>query len=261
MIINGMKTMIWAILMLGMVIYVFAVYFIEQVSRYRRISGPDAPHVESLGNWFYSMWWAQYTLYMCITGGIDWGDVSVALLEIHWLNSVLLSFYIFFVFFSVMNILTGIFVESTMDSARNDREQAMQDQMSLRGTEVKQLEALFRETDQDGSGQITLQVFEEQLKGPRISALFRAVGIEVDEARGFFHLLDTSASQSVDIQELTAGCLRLKGTAKAIDLATLLYENKRMSNDLRLMFFGLREKLEAIEGVLSLQNPAAAKTP
>jgi len=47
---------------------------------------------------------------------------------------------------------------------------------------------------------------------------------------GLFTLLDTDCAGEVDTEEFVMGCLRLQGTAKAIDLATLMYFNKRISN-------------------------------
>mmetsp|Transcript_118861 Transcript_118861/g.222189 ORF Transcript_118861/g.222189 Transcript_118861/m.222189 type:complete len:91 (-) Transcript_118861:130-402(-) len=45
---------------------------------------------------------------------------------------------------------------------------------------------------------------------------------------GLFKLLDIDGSGAVGIEEFVIGCMRLKGSAKSIDLATLMYENKRM---------------------------------
>merc|ERR1712125_148890 len=56
---------------------------------------------------------------------------------------------------------------------------------------------------------------------------FVAVDIDVHEAEGLFHLLDINDSGLVGIEEFIMGCMRLKGTAKSVDLATMLYEQKR----------------------------------
>ncbi len=44
---------------------------------------------------------------------------------------------------------------------------------------------------------------------------------------GLFLLLDTAECGHVSFEELLDGVLRLRGTAQAIDLATLMYCNKR----------------------------------
>merc|ERR1719421_1578498 len=50
----------------------------------------------------------------------------------------------------------------------------------------------------------------------------------VHELETVFCEIDTDGSGYIDIQEFTMGCIRLKGEAKGVDLATLMYENKRM---------------------------------
>eukprot|EP00971_Amphidinium_carterae_P048680 959613-Amphidinium_carterae.1 len=58
---------------------------------------------------------------------------------------------------------------------------------------------------------------------------FKAMDIDPSEARGIFTLLDTEDRGEIDCQEFVAGCLRLRGQARAIDLATLMYFNKRIA--------------------------------
>merc|ERR1712079_67966 len=61
-----------------------------------------------------------------------------------------------------------------------------------------------------------------------VRAHLATLGIELGEAKGIFNLLDLDKSGSVTIEEFVFGLMRIKGNAKALDTATLLYENKRM---------------------------------
>merc|ERR1719321_1048174 len=56
---------------------------------------------------------------------------------------------------------------------------------------------------------------------------FESVDLDVAEAKGLFKLLDRNGNGVVEAEEFVLGCLRLRGNAKAIDLATLMYENRR----------------------------------
>jgi len=69
-----------------------------------------------------------------------------------------------------------------------------------------------------------------------VLAHLHSMGLETVEARGLFKLLDLDNSNSVNIDELISGCLRLKGQARAVDVATIIYENKRMMNQHALFF-------------------------
>merc|ERR1712066_605385 len=91
------------------------------------------------------------------------------------------------------------------------------------------LKAAFVDADGDGSATITAQEFEIHLRDERVRAHLSSVGLKIHEALGLFKLLDTDNSGQIAIEEFVVGCMRLKGGAKSIDLATLMYENKRMA--------------------------------
>mmetsp|Transcript_485 Transcript_485/g.775 ORF Transcript_485/g.775 Transcript_485/m.775 type:complete len:146 (-) Transcript_485:77-514(-) len=94
---------------------------------------------------------------------------------------------------------------------------------------LRRLQRIFDSTDEDHSGTITMQEFEDHLKDDRVAASFTSIGLEVNEARGLFRLLDMDHSGAISIDEFVFGCMRLKGNAKSVDLVTLMYENKRMA--------------------------------
>merc|ERR1719323_2991548 len=54
----------------------------------------------------------------------------------------------------------------------------------------------------------------------------KIIGLGVYEARGLFQLLDIDDKDFVEIEEFVCGMMRLKGTG--VDIATLMYENKRI---------------------------------
>jgi len=67
------------------------------------------------------------------------------------------------------------------------------------------------------------------LQDPQLVTYFHAIGLDTTEAMGLFQLLDEDGSGTVSIDEFVTGFLRLKGTAKAVDMVTLMYENRKIS--------------------------------
>merc|ERR1719446_1797566 len=55
------------------------------------------------------------------------------------------------------------------------------------------------------------------------------LGLHPTEAHGLFRLLDDDCSGLVSIEEFLSGCIRLKGTAKAVDMITLLFETNKLN--------------------------------
>merc|ERR1719215_415629 len=106
-----------------------------------------------------------------------------------------------------MNVVTGVFVESALATARQDRESEV----------MRQVRRLFDLSDTDGNGLISWPEFACALATESKAKLFKALGIEPSDARGLFVLLDADESGEISVQEFTDGCLRLQGPAKAID--------------------------------------------
>merc|ERR1712107_826755 len=84
-------------------------------------------------------------------------------------------------------------------------------------------------------------------------------GISVSEAWGLFRLLDLDNSGGVDIHEFTMGCLRLKGEARTIDVATMMYENKRVIASIGVSFSKLEKMIEDIK--VHSRRPTASVLP
>jgi len=250
-VLQSASSLVWSLLMLGVTIYVFGIYFVQIVaySVYRVEEGLGDGHVEEqqlsiLKDRFGSLVMAGFTLYQAVTGGLNWGHIGEALVALDWTHGLMLAFYIFFTMTALLNIITGIFVDSAIHSAQADRDEVIQDQMRSTSSALSEMQRLFEAADVDRSGTITVEEFEQHLQEGGVRAHLSAIGIEVGEAKGLFKLLDLDKSGEVTIEEFVYGCMRLKGGAKSIDLANLMYENKRMAQQWQRFFAYCRGEFE-----------------
>merc|ERR1712183_1232654 len=90
------------------------------------------------------------------------------------------------------------------------------------------LQEAFHEGDTDHSGEISWREFLLEMNGPRFKGCLQELGVEVEDLKNLFSLLDVDGSGSVGEAELVKGSLRLMGDAKALDLALLM--NYQRSN-------------------------------
>merc|ERR1712087_713072 len=90
------------------------------------VDGDPDEFKETLLAFFGNVGTGVYTLYQAVAGGISWVEITRPLVEIHWTNAVVFSFYIFFTVFALTNIITGIFVDTAITSAANDRDEVVQ---------------------------------------------------------------------------------------------------------------------------------------
>merc|ERR1719272_973233 len=93
---------------------------------------------------------------------------------------------------------------------------------------LNEIRAIFQRSDADHSGNMTEKELELLLNQPDFKMQMECLGIHPTEAHGLFKLLDGDQSGVVSIEEFLSGCIRLKGTAKAVDMITLLFENAKL---------------------------------
>jgi len=192
------------------------------------------------------------TLFMTISGGLEWRQAALPMSKLGWVYGVLWMAYIAFMIFGMLNVLTGIFVDAAFQAMTNDRDNIIQTQLEEKHSLINMIRGIFEDSDVDGSGQVTFLEFQKLLDNPDMVAYLEAMGIDSTEAQGLFRLLDDDGSGVVSIEEFITGFLRLKGSAKAVDMVMLLYENRKISKKLNKIF------KEARHANLSLSNMKAA---
>merc|ERR1711988_321959 len=96
--------------------------------------------------------------------------------------------------------------------------------------------------------------FVGQLDTPEMRAYFKAIDLDPSEARGLFRLLDMDDSGTINAEEFLNGCLRLRGPAKALDLALVMREMRRMHSQFDSHLSVMQHQLSSSTG---LQSPKA----
>merc|ERR1740123_2888612 len=104
------------------------------------------------------------TLFMTISGGLEWKQAAWPMVELGWVNAVLWMFYIFFMIFGMLNVLTGIFVDAAFQAMNSDRDNIIQTQIEEKHSLINLIKGVFQTSDTDGSGQVSMDEFQDLLK-------------------------------------------------------------------------------------------------
>mmetsp|Transcript_35029 Transcript_35029/g.81286 ORF Transcript_35029/g.81286 Transcript_35029/m.81286 type:complete len:578 (+) Transcript_35029:107-1840(+) len=225
----------WAMVLLGTVSYIFAVGLLQAASQHLRHAEQLETVVETqLAVDFGNIWKTMYSLALAMSNGRNWGEYSVPFMVISPWYGIAFVLFAIFVGLGVLNLLTGVFVESMHSLANVDREMVIQEEMARHGSAINQVRRLFDEADEHRSGVLTMKELKRHLNDSRLEAYFKLLRMDVSEAEGVFQLLDREDTGEVGIDEFVITCMRLKGsTARSIDMATALYENKRLHTMVR----------------------------
>merc|ERR1712032_502041 len=245
-------------------LYVFAVVFLQAVYSVLRDSDPDSEatyDAQTLHEFFGGVGTAMISLFMAISGGVDWRLLYKALADIHSFYGLMFVLFHMTTVYGILNVVTSIFVESAMLTAKTDRHLMMQDDEARRIDYMLNMRRIFNRADTDHSGSISWEEFESHLQDERMISYFAHLGLDTSEAANLFRILDVDNSDDISIDEFLVGCFRLKGDAKQLDLATLMYENKRMIERLsRFMAYSVEEFEHLKSGIVVLSDFVTTST-
>jgi len=233
-ILSSMKSLGWTILLLLVMIYCVSLILTQLVSDHRTDSG-DTIEAEDMLYYYGSLGRSMLSLFQAVTGGVDW-DACVAPLiaEISPFLAVLFSVYIAFCTLAMMNVVTGIFVENVLISARADKDHYL----------VSNARDIFKTLDGGVNGEMTMEDFLDKADTPEMIEFFKGIDVDPSEAASLFSLIDLDGSGSIDAEEFLRACIRLRGPAMALDTAGLVQQVRQLSAS-------VQEQRELVEQALT----------
>merc|ERR1712232_441921 len=117
--------------------------------------------------------------------------------------------YITFSLLALLNVVNGVFVDMGIRNAKDQMDHFMQ----------SSVRELFLDENGGMNAEMTWDEFKNHLNQKQMQDYFQAIDVDLSEAKSVWRLLDVNGSGTVSADEFVSGCLRLRGPAKAIDLA------------------------------------------
>jgi len=255
-ILGCLRFVVWAVLMTLVPIFMFGVILTKAVSDFRiRVTdgSESAAEMDDLLYFFGNLGCSMLTLFYSISGGLSWHEALVPLNanNFHWLS----NFYVLYVattLFAILNVLAGVFVNSAIAATSAE----------VKKQSIDELRRLFRSADQDNSGMLDYREFEESvLSNGDFNHCLESLDIRADHAKLLFHLLDKDRSGEIECEEFVSGCIKLHGSATAIDFASFLDKwaehQQQVDEHMRFMNMHARRMDDFVKGGRVL--PAGAK--
>lgn len=224
-----LRALVWAVILLAMIQYVFAILLtqaaVDHILMVEEPTGPEHISLKDLQHYWGTMFSSINTLFMSITSGISWETAAVPLADVAGIWQVVYMLYIAFTVFAVLNVMTGVFCQAAIESTQREHDLVMQNVFQEKKEHMKKLGHLFNKIDENGQGTITLTDLEEHIEDPEVKTYFEALELQVEDVWTFFKLLDEDSGAEVDMEEFLMGCMRLRGNAKSLDLAKLMHSH------------------------------------
>merc|ERR1719329_355323 len=148
-----------------------------------------------------------------------------------WYLPVFLG-YKLIVGFAVLKVVTGVFINETFNTAKNDDELMVMQRTALSKLYKKKMKQLFEEVDKSGDGRISWSEFKGILDDDRLKTWLSAMELDVSDTKLLFDLID-NGDGAISSDELVLGVKKLKGAARSLDMVTVMREIKELSRELQ----------------------------
>mmetsp|Transcript_105612 Transcript_105612/g.251778 ORF Transcript_105612/g.251778 Transcript_105612/m.251778 type:complete len:747 (-) Transcript_105612:124-2364(-) len=260
-----LKSLIWALVLLALIMYVFAIILaqaaIERLVLIKDLPGDQWDAQDTTLKFFWgSLGDSVSTLFMSITGGISWQVAELPLTQLSVVWKVVFFLYMAFVMFAVLNVMTGVFCQSAIESAARDHDMVMQNVVQDKDAHMRKFRLLFQMLDLDDTGYITINELEERMEDVKVKTYFEALELNIDDVWTFFRLLDCDSGQEIDIEEFIFGCMRLRGNATALDLAKLMHSHAWIAKQQVEFMMFCEDKFAQLPGLIHAAIQRTSRT-
>lgn len=258
-VINSLRTLAWAWLLIVLIIYIFGIFTtrtlgqtygcalkdrerllmeedVDDSSRFLEECDPE------MDVYFGTVPLSMFTFFQIITTE-GWADIarrSMDKIGVMWIVFIL---FISITTFAIMNVVIAVIVENTLDQAALQRNDVMKKLDRDRSSALQRIYEVFQMSDKNGDQLVSRDEFMAALKEPEVMRNFHSVEIDLRGAEGLFDILDYDDSGSLDMTEFIEGCMRARGGAKAKDVLALQCDLWRTQQGVRVELQALREMM------------------
>merc|ERR1712232_274783 len=113
--------------------------------------------------------------------------------------------YFVFTYFAVLNVITGVFCQSAIESATTNKELATMQKLADKQKWTEAMREVFGQMDNDNNGDIDIYEFQSHLNNDKMLAYLSLLDIDVGDAWTLFKLLDTSSDGLISVDEFVDG--------------------------------------------------------
>jgi len=214
------------------------------------------PELDQINMWFGSLPKTTYTLVQLTLNGMEWGDISNSLFENDFAFLALLVIaYVIFTIVAMLNIFTGVFVDNAVQNSKRQRDVQLETTREEQKEYMEQLMDFFLAADTEGKGSIDVDDIEALLDVPKIGLYFSLLGFQRYDAKKLFSLIDSDCSGSITWSQFLAGCDRMKGPAREIDVQYLISGFSKILEDLE----GVTKIVTRLSAISFLPSSEAVK--
>jgi len=244
-VLNGVRTLFWAFVLLIFVIYVLAIalrYNVTVPTPVETAPGTSLTSGDEFEILFSSVPTSMFTIFRCFTDSCTAADGTPLPLHMQdaygwWFSAVYVVCFLF-VTFGIFNLIIAVFVENTMQlgqqqDMRKYEEEKIATSQRLRKLLMKFCLTPYGESDCSNSFvrsslasataslsslEVSRGLFETVIEDPEVRHLLEDLDLKFCDRGNLFDALDADGSGFLEIGELIEGLMKVRGPATKSDM-------------------------------------------
>eukprot|EP00931_Biecheleriopsis_adriatica_P046784 TRINITY_DN26908_c0_g1_i1.p1 TRINITY_DN26908_c0_g1~~TRINITY_DN26908_c0_g1_i1.p1 ORF type:complete len:533 (-),score=112.79 TRINITY_DN26908_c0_g1_i1:268-1866(-) len=232
MISDSLMNLVWALIMVMVIIFIFGIVIAETTGLWLQaaldpdneglnwlaLSDQSTGDVFEMGKRFGTISRTAASLLQIMLGGMDWADVVEASTATGVLVPLMLYTFIAFTMLAVLNVVTGVFVDSALENTKKLEQYKLDKAKDQEKLMMDQLHRFFMRVDKNGDGILTQGELLAMLKHEDLLAVLGIWGFRADDVSRLYTVLDENHDGEITFSEFAEQILRLQGPARSIDL-------------------------------------------
>lgn len=237
--IDNALAMFWVGFLMIVVLYTFAVILTRLIGQHSMFEGTE------IQDRFSTVMSSMFQLFVLMTFEDWYNAFIVPVLGTSPILALVFICFLMLTSFSVLNILCGLFVSSTMMAAESQASEICEGEDNIRQERFHRLKEVFNLGDVNHDGVMTVQEFGLFVSDPKIANALRLLGVKAKDACELFQLLDADGNASLKVGEFIAGCARLCDKASGRDIVVSHYQLSQKLYDIQEEFVIQQQQADA----------------
>jgi len=177
-------------------------------------------------------------------------DLIEPMAESSQVSWVALMSFCFFSAFLLLNLIMAVIVNQAMVYTEKDKEHKALEIVKEKARYTKQVVIFFNKIDVNDDKKLSFDEFQKAFVHPEIRNDLLSVGVEMNELRELFFILDTMDSGELAIADFVTGMKRIRGNATTRDIITISQSIKRVFQQLLLIRQEYNRRIGRLSGLI-----------
>jgi len=243
----------WSIVVLFFVQLAFALFLTQSLAGYWTDEDNEQELRQQVYMYYGSCTRAFLTMFELMLA--NWPPAGRVLIEhvSEWWVLFVLAYQLV-VGFTVGKVIMGVFLQITFSVAEMDDTIMVTKTTRMMKTHIRKMEQLFAAADTDGNRVLDREELTAIISDPEVRTWLSAMEVDVSlfiqDADSLFDLLD-DGDNGITADQFVRRVGRMKGTARSLDLAMLMRENREMTS---LVQRAITDSMATISSVAGLMH-------